>query len=72
MGHEILARMAAGIGEAIGKPVRLRQQHEPHIVVDERRHDHQIRLATFTVELQEPVAPMQKREAQVVAATRRE
>ena len=44
MGHEILARMAAGIGEAIGKPVRLRQQHEPHIVVDEGRDDHQIRL----------------------------
>ena len=42
MGRQMLAHLAAGIGQAIGKLVRLRQQQQARIVVDKRGKDDEI------------------------------
>ena len=39
MRHDVLAEMAARIGEPVREFLRLRQQHQPRVVVDERRDD---------------------------------
>jgi len=40
----MLPDLAAGIGQAIGESVRLREEQQPRVVVDERAQDHELGL----------------------------